>query len=63
MTKTAELREEIDKLQATINCAVDKFIKETGHCDINIDVEQTYFHNDAGQKQGVSTGVIVSVTI
>jgi len=67
MTKTAELREELDKeadkLQRVINSAVCDFLKENGQCKISIGVSPVYMEYVHKAPEIVTAGVTVNITI
>jgi len=43
MTKTEEIKKEINQLEAAVQRLVLDFINRNGDCDISINVNQTYF--------------------
>ena len=63
MNKIQELRKDVDKLENTVKEAVEKFMQETGECDIKISVDTSFWINGLGEKRMVESGVKVRVTV
>jgi len=63
MKQTEELRKKVDELEKNIRNEVEKFIEETGECDIDIRTDLHWVSEVGGKRHLVSTGIKVYVTV